>query len=217
VLEDSASFGGAFNANGRLANLAQIGLSGYVSAYDSAYHFAISIETGFINPPLEEQVQAIIDTVNHNIAYAAVVEDIAGNADGVSTKATQINAITDVSGAIATNEAAYTKEFIRAKSIGGFANPAQPTADEIMLVINRVNVSEAGYAEVVEDIAGNSNGKPATALQINQIIGMGGIAIVANEKAYATAFAAANPDGYANPFKPTLAEIKVIINKVNGT
>ena len=67
VLEDSASTGGASNANSTAVTFSQLtdtGVTGLDSANTAAYQAAIASETGFSNPPTVAEVQAIIDTVN---------------------------------------------------------------------------------------------------------------------------------------------------------
>ena len=105
--------------------------------------------------PTAAEIQAVVDAVNTSVdeAYAEVVEDIAGNANGTAATATQINLIDGVSGAVSTVD--YTTELQN----GTYVDSANPTAAEIQAVIDVVNA----LAEVVEDIAGNANGTAATA------------------------------------------------------
>ena len=74
----------------------------------------------------------------------------------------------------------------------------------------------ASLAEVVEDIAGNANGTPATAAELNSITGVSG-AVAGTD--YSNALEAAKnttPSGYADPANPTPSEIQAVIDAVNA-
>lgn len=74
---------------------------------------------------------AYIDQDDPN--YIEVVEDIAGNANGVAVTADQLNAIDGVSGAI------ESVDYATALAAGTFADPSNPTAEEIQAVVDEAN------------------------------------------------------------------------------
>lgn len=69
------------------------------------------------------------------LALLEVIEDIAGNANGVNVTAEQLNAIEGVSGAI--DGVNYTT----ALQNGTFVDPNNPTEEEIQLIIDQVNAT----------------------------------------------------------------------------
>ena len=70
-----------------------------------------------------------------------------------------------------------------------YADPANPTVAEIQSVINSVNAanvaSSTALGEVIEDIAGNTNGITVSATQLNEIAGVTGAENGANYTASA--------------------------------
>ena len=97
-------------------------------------------------------------------------------------------------------------DYSRALAAGTYADSSKPTATEIQTVIDAYN---AALAEVVEDIAGNQDGTPATAEQINAIAGVSG-AIDGVD------YSAALKDGtYTDSTKPTATEIQAVIDAKN--
>ncbi|WP_039991610.1 hypothetical protein, partial [Vibrio azureus] len=140
-------------------------------------------------------------------ADLAVIDEINGDNDAIAISSIELNAIDGVSGAIVANESRYTT----ALKSGTYADSANPTAAEIQAVIDAVNASEAALAEVVEDIAGNTNTVGVTAAQLNDITGVSG-ADPANEALYADALASGT---YVDSANPTVAEIQAVIDMVN--
>ena len=67
--------------------------------------------------------------------------------------------------------------------------------------------------EVIEDIAGNTNGTAVTAAQLNSIASVSG-AVSGTD--YSAALAAANPSGFGDINNPTAAEIQAVIDVVNA-
>ena len=198
----------AGNANGKPATAQQInsidGVTGAVNGRDYSKELSQGTYADPKNPTAAE-IQAVISKVNDRYdAMVEVAEDIAGNKNGTPVTATQLNAIVGVTGAV--NGRDYSKEL----SQGTYADPKNPTAAEIQAVINKVNASYDATAEVVEDIAGNANGKKVTATQLNAIIGVTG-AITGVD--YTTALQAGS---FKDKTKPTATEIQAIINKVNA-
>ncbi|WP_039991522.1 hypothetical protein, partial [Vibrio azureus] len=137
----------------------------------------------------------------------AVAEDIAGNADGVTVTADDLNAIDGVDGATADN----LDEYIDALQNGTYADPANPTAEEIQAAIDTVNTSEANLDAVAEDIAGNADGVTVTADDLNAIDGVDG-ATADNLDEYIEAL---QNGTYADPANPTAEEIQTAIDTVN--
>ncbi|WP_430409327.1 beta strand repeat-containing protein [Kordia sp.] len=225
VLEDSASVGGANNANTVAVTAAQLvaitGITGVIPANETGYQAAIAAETGFSNPPTVMQVQAIIDAVNAEVtALAEVLEDSdstggANNANTVPVTAAQLNDITGITGVDPANEAAYQAAIATET---GFSNP--PTVMQVQAIIDTVNAatiaSNAALAEVLEDSdstggANNANTVPVTATQLDDIIGITGV-VPANEAGYQAAIAAET--GFSNP--PTVMQVQAIIDAVNA-
>ena len=77
------------------------------------------------------------------------------------------------------------------------------------VVTTAIGADAAAKAEVVEDIAGNANGIPATAAQINTIDGVDG---AIDRVDYSDALAAGT---YADRTKPTAEEIQAVVNAKN--
>ncbi len=85
----------------------------------------------------------------------------------VATTAEQINLIANVIGALSG------ADYADALASATFADPTNPTAAEIQAVIDMENANIANaLAAVIEDIAGNADGTPVTAEQINLIAGV---------------------------------------------
>ncbi len=135
-----------------------------------------------------------------------VTEDIAGNANGRSVSALQINDIAGVHGALVDNQTGYSAA-IQAAS---YADPANPTASEILAVVEMVN-SDEGIRRVAEDIAGNLDGQATAAIHLNNSVGVSG-ALASLEAQYATAFQSAS---YALRAIPTAEEIQAVLNSVH--
>ena len=152
--------------------------------------------------PTAAEIQAVIDTVNGAVAAAssAVAEDIAGNADGVSATPAQLNSIPGVSGAL--DGVDYASEL----KAGSFADPAAPTAAEILAVVDASN-TQSTLAEVVKAIAGTASAPSHTTL--NSISGVSGaLESVDYNKGFM--------DGtYADSSAPTPAEVQTVIDAVN--
>ena len=153
------------------------------------------------------QVTASI-TVNQHPGVIAVIEDIAGNADGTPATAAEINSIPSVSGAV------NGTDYVAALAAGTYADSANPTATEIQTVVDTENARLAGIAaalaEIIEDIAGNANGTPATAAQINMVLGSSK-AVTGTD--YTAALAAGT---YVDSTTPTAAEIQTVIDAENA-
>ena len=202
VVEDIAG-----NTNGVSVTATQLntitGITGAISGRD--YASALKVGT-FVNKvtPTSAEIQAVIDSVNAKAnAMVEVVEDIAGNTNGVSVTATQLNTITGVSGAI------IGRDYTSALKIGTFVNKATPTSAEIQAIIDSVNAPFNSMAEVVEDIAGNTNGVSVTFTQLNLIVG---VSRAITGKDYTAGLIAGT---FVNRTTPTPAEIQVIIDLVN--
>ena len=88
---------------------------------------------------------------------------------------------------------------------GGSGGSGNSTVDAVN------NTLDNAYAEVVEDIAGNTNGTAATATQINLIDGVSG-AVEARD------YTAGLQNGtYVDSSNPTAAEIQTVVDAVNAT
>ena len=112
-------------------------VSGALPANESLYQAAFQLGS-YADPanPTAAEVKAIIDKVNfEQSAIAEVIEDIAGNNNGESATAAQINAIANVTGAISGNELEYANAFRNAS----FVDRDNPSAAEIQAVIDDVN------------------------------------------------------------------------------
>ncbi len=86
-----------------------------------------------------------IDEDNPN--YAEVVEDIAGNANGVPVTADQLNAIDGISGAI------EGVDYATALAEGSYGDPSHPTVEEIQAVIDTANGPAPLPANITIDIS----------------------------------------------------------------
>jgi hypothetical protein len=205
LIEDIAG-----NTNTTSVTAAQLnGIPGVSGAVDGAdYTTALAAGT-YVDPanPTVAEIQAVIDAVNgsNGTSLAEVVEDIAGNANGLPVTAGQLNGIPGISGAIAG------ADYATALAAGTFVDPANPTVAEIQAVIDAVNAANAAaLGEVVDDITGNTNTTPVTAAQLNGIPGVSG-AVDGGD--YTTALAAGT---YVDPANPTAAEIQAVIDAVNA-
>ncbi|CAA6818967.1 MAG: Adenylate cyclase (EC, partial [uncultured Sulfurovum sp.] len=134
----------------------------------------------------------------------AVMEDIAGNADGIPATAEEINAIGGVSGALTG------VDYSRALANGTYVDSANPTPTEIQMVIDAHNAHLNGLAEVIEDIAGNSNSTATTASQLNAINGVSGAVMGID---YSTALANGT---YVDSVNPTAQEIQTVVTNANN-
>ena len=138
------------------------GVSGAIEGID--YSTALSAAT-FVDRehPTAAEIQAVVDAVNAANGVAAVVEDIAGNADATPATAEEINAIDGVSGAI------EGVDYSTALAAATFADRAHPTATEIQAVITITN----GVAAITA-YAGDST-KPTPTLQNYSDAGVTGV------------------------------------------
>jgi len=202
----------AGNADGVAVTAAElntiIGVSGAIDGTDYSTALAAAkdaIPSGYADPanPTPAEIQTVIDSVN---ATNAVVEDIAGNSDGIAVTSAELNTITGVSGAIDGID--YSTALAAAKDAtpSGYADPANPTPAEIQAVIDSVNATNA----VIEDIAGNADGVAVTAAELNQIVGVDG-AIDGID------YTAALINGtYLDRENPTAEEIQIAIADSDG-
>ncbi|RUM46750.1 MAG: hypothetical protein DSY80_01620, partial [Desulfocapsa sp.] len=193
-----------------------VGVSGATAANEQAYQDYINDNGGnFSEPATPAEVQTMIDSVNAAQTVLANIGTDAdnGNNDNTGTlSASDLNNIVGVSGATAANEQAY-QDYI-ASHPNAFSSPA--TAAEVQAMVDAVNTSEASLAEVAEDIAGNANGTPVTAAELNSITGVSGAVAGTDYSAALAAAANTNPSGYADPANPTPAEIQAVIDAVNA-
>ena len=131
-------------------------------------------------------------------------------ASSANLTASQLNAITGVSGAIVSNESGY-QAYIDSNE-NRFSSPA--TVSEVLVMINSVNA----LAEVLEDSQSpggnnNGNGTAISLTQLNSIYGIPNIVDPINLAEYQTAIN--NYTGFSN--LPTLAEVITVLNTVNAT
>ena len=145
----------AGSSGGAAATAAQINaITGVSGAVDGA-DYSVGLKQGtFVDKssPTAAEIQVVVDAAN---VLNAVVEDIAGNTDGIVATAAQINTVAGVAGAV--DGADYSAGLAR----GTFADRSSPTAAEIQAVIDAANVLNAA----VEDIAGNTDGVAAIGKQ----------------------------------------------------
>ena len=105
--------------------------------------------------PTPDEIMAVVEAVNADLdrVMAIIVEDIAGNVDGVAATAEEINSVPGLSGARAG------VDYSAMLAAGAYADRANPTPDEIMAVVEAVNADlDRVMAIIVEDIAGNADG-----------------------------------------------------------
>ncbi len=146
--------------------------------------------------PTAEEIQAVIDIENSNIDRTlAVVEDILGNEDAIPVTASEINALSGVSGArdgvdysTALNNATYNDE-------------SNPTAEEIQAVIDAENAKIDESSE--EDI-------DLTEEPLNTLDGASG---VRDDVDYSTALDNAV---YVDENNPTASEIQAVVDATNA-
>jgi outer membrane protein OmpA-like peptidoglycan-associated protein len=202
------------------------GVESIIAAEIDAYNAAFIAEPSpfaDINNPTVNEVQAVIDAINVIVAneVAAIEElkeDIASNSNNDLVEATELNAIRGVDGALTDNQADYQAGFI-ATNPSPFADTNNPTAEEIQAVIDSVNVIVANetavFAELIEDIAGDTNNGLIQASDLNSVRGISG-AVDENQEAYQNAFTATTPSPFSDPGNPTAAEVQAVIAAVNN-
>lgn len=211
ILEDSASLGGANNADGFPVSFEQLqatGVTGLDIANFAEYQAAIAAETGFSNPPTQVAVQAIIDAVNAQVvilaAFTEVLEDSASpgganNANGVSVTFIQLQA-TGVIGLNMSYLADY-QSAIAAET--GFSNP--PSISEVQAIINAVNSALAIPSIIAASTNPASGGTPSIA----DLAFVGLTDLTETQVEYEEAIAD------ALPIPTTLEDLQIIINAVN--
>jgi uncharacterized protein (TIGR02145 family) len=216
VLEDSASPGGANNANGTSVSLLQLQslpLTGINPDYLAAYQDAIQSETGFSNPPTAAEVQSLVDAVN--TVVDGVLVQIGNEADSPDVNnsvvtAAQLSSLS-LTGLDAANEIAY-QNYID-NNPNSFSSPA--TVAEVQAMLMAVNSTATSVlAEVLEDSASpgganNANGTPVSLVQL-QSLPLTGI-----NPDYLAAYqdAIQSEMGFSNP--PTAAEVQSLVDAVN--
>ena len=201
VVEDIAG-----NNNDQAVSATQLNLLPGISGAINGLDYSTALPNGdYVDPanPTSLEIQAVIDSVNN---VNEVAEDIAGNNNGVSTTVDQLNAIIGVTGAIVGTD--YTTALQAAANTNDYVDPANPTASEIQAIINNVNTSNDTLTEVIEDIAGNDNGTPAS---LDSLIGLDNIDAGTD---YTTGLQVGT---YVDPAHPTIAEIQAVIDTVNAS
>jgi hypothetical protein len=137
VLEDSASPGGARNANGVRVTAAQLaaidGVTQVATANEGAYQEAILSEVGFSNPVAAAQIQRIINSVN---AFADVANGV-NTGDTGSISAAQLQAIDGIEAVLPSLVPLYQQGLANFVP-NSLTNPAQ-----LQFVINVVNGDDA--------------------------------------------------------------------------
>jgi hypothetical protein len=158
VLEDSDSVGGGNNSNGTAVTAVQLaaitGILNVDLANEAAYQAAIAAETGFSNPPTALELQAIITSVNINVASSIaalneVLEDSAStggssNANLTAVTFSELSAIMGLTDLLLVNEAAYQAAIL---SETGFSNP--PTVIQVQAIIDNVNAFVLSSDEII--------------------------------------------------------------------
>lgn len=156
VLEDSASVGGAGNANGVATTAEEFtqiaGIEAVSALIESDYQAAILAEVNFSNPVTVAALQALIDSVNalHAVANAA------SSGDASTINIEQLQAIAGLGPTYASLQSLYQR------GIAAVAGGAVDTAAELQLIVDRVhgddtdkdglaNLSEAQGFELVFD------------------------------------------------------------------
>jgi uncharacterized protein (TIGR02145 family) len=193
---------------------ALVGVSGAITANETEYRAYIAANAAaFSSPATEGEVQAMITQVNANQTLLANIGIDAAAGNNTNTNAltaSQLNALPNVSGAIAANETAY-KAAIAANE-GPFSSPA--TAAEVQAMVTQVNLNQTLLANIgIDADAGNNNNTSAlTEAELNALVGVSG-AIAANETAY-RAYIAANAAAFSSP--ATEGEVQAMITTVNA-
>ena len=219
ILEDSASTGGASNANGTPVSLAQLQseANNVNPALLTQYQGAVAAEMGFSNLPTAAEVQAVIDGVNARAgaAQSEILEDSAStggayNANGMLVSLVQLQMVaTNVNASLLSlYQAAITNEH-------GFSNP--PTISEVQGLVNNVNggAQTTALTEILEDSAsvGGANNANANFVSLAQL------QVVANNVKSALLadyqIAIRNHANFSN--LPTAAQVQGVIDQVNAT
>ncbi len=162
VAEDIAG-----NANGTAVTAVLLnsinGVSGALLANESEYSAALQAGSyADFGRPSAAEIQVVITGVNEQqAALREVIDDIAGNADGVTVTAAQLNRIDGVSGAQETLEEAYLAAFQTAE----FLDPNHPSPEEIQAVIDAVN-GEVASAPLVDGNVASGGGSLGAGLMI---------------------------------------------------
>ncbi|WP_394971838.1 BspA family leucine-rich repeat surface protein [uncultured Croceitalea sp.] len=223
VLEDSDSTGGANNANAVAVTATQlaaiIGITNVIPANEAGYQAVIAAETGFTNPPILTEVQAIIDAVNATATSNGVLAQIGNEGDDpdvIPSVVTVVEleiilpAVTDV---IAGNETAY-QAYIDANP-NLFSSPA--TQAEVQAMITTVNAAVISNSVLAQ--IGNEGDNPdvipsvVTVVELEIILPAVTDVIAGNETAY-QAYIDANPNLFSSP--ATQAEVQAMITTVNA-
>lgn len=215
ALEDSASAGGANNANGVAITAEDLKLILGVTAatvktdVESYYPTMIAAEAEFSNLITAAEVQAVID---HTNALYEVLEDSGStggmnNTNGSAVTIAQLEQIKELNNIISGNEAAYQADIAAATHLDGL-----PTVAQVQAIIDKINSDQALLAILEDSTSGgsNSDGNSVTASQLKMVQGLERI-FDEYEADYQTAIASAT--GLSNP--PTVAEVQVVIDAVN--
>ncbi|AUI88700.1 hypothetical protein BS333_20660 [Vibrio azureus] len=111
------------------------GVSGADKAHESLYADALANGAyADSSNPTAEEIQAVIDSVNS----IAVVSNVALGTDGKDVSVDQLNTIEGVDRVNPNSIAGYNQAF----QAGTFADPENPTAEEIQAIIDRVNLNQ---------------------------------------------------------------------------
>ncbi|RUM77269.1 MAG: hypothetical protein DSZ12_00465, partial [Sulfurovum sp.] len=151
-----------------------------------------------------DKKKSTIDT--HYDNYLAIVEDIAGNKDGVSATADQINSLIEVSGA--RDNLDYAIAFI----LGKYENREKPTPEEIQTVVDAFNRSADVLIQIGEE--GDKPDQVKSVVTIEQLTWIipPVLRIKDNREALYQAYIDTHPDKFSEP--ATQPEVQAMIDAV---
>jgi len=162
---------------------------------------------GFNRPATEEEVQIMIDIVNHDQSFLKRVGIDADGGTDVLATAMNFNVLDGVSGAITSNEVAY-QEYINTHP-NKFSDPA--TREEIQAMIFIINGEETLLGAIAIDADGGEDIN-VTARALNELEGVVG-AIPSNEIAYQI-YINTYPERFSSP--ATAEEVQTMVTTVNA-
>ncbi len=216
VLEDSASTGGANNANGVAVSeahlLAIAGLFDVYTSNVSLYQTAIHEETSFSSPPTVSEVQDVIDGVNDAVTLLTAIgtDEDDGAATTTTPSASELNAIIGVTGAVFANQSAY-QDYINANE-NNFSLIA--LALEVQIMVTDVNNSVVLLEAIgIDEEDGGVTTTNPTAIQLNTIIGVSG-ALLANQTSYQE-YIGLNESNFSSP--ALASEVQTMVTNVNSS
>ena len=191
------------NADGVPATANEINLLSGVSGAVDGRDYAPALAKGIFADPSKAtaaEIQTVVDAANAETA-SDLNDAVTGGTDGTAPTSEDINKFVGVAGAVGGTHYGH------GLAKGAFADPKKPTAEEVQAVVVAVNAAVSSVVDAIKDSPG---GKAPTRDELNLVTG-------GDNAAAGIVYSAGLANGkFADPGKPTAAEVQAVVGKVNA-